>query len=210
MRYKVEERVAYSMSGLARVIDEVAEKIVERLESSFQELSGKVKKLIENEREETLKIVNEMVEQADKRSEMIRSRILSLTQVKIRGRKLEQLEECVDEVIKEVLKVVREKASEGELDGHLEKMLEEAVDIVNARKVKVYTNTLLREKLKKFSEKVSRERGVEVTIMEEPAETVFGVVVKSIDDLVSYDNTVEARLERMKPQIRKVVATLLS
>ncbi|MEM3819796.1 MAG: V-type ATP synthase subunit E family protein, partial [Nitrososphaerota archaeon] len=134
----------------------------------------------------------------------------SLSQVKIRGRKLEQLEECVDEVIKEVLKVVREKASRGELDEYLEKMLEEAVDIVNARKVKAYTNTLLREKLKKFSEKVLSERGIEVTIQEEPVETVFGVIVKSIDDLVSYDNTVEARLEKMKPQIRKAVATLIS
>ncbi|MEM3397886.1 MAG: V-type ATP synthase subunit E family protein [Nitrososphaerota archaeon] len=198
------------MSGLARVIDEVAEKIIERIESSFQELSGEVRKLIENERGETLKIVDEMVEQADKRSEMIKSRVLSLSQVKIRGRKLEQLEECVDEVIKEVLKVVREKASRGELDEYLEKMLEEAVDIVNARKVKAYTNTLLREKLKKFSEKVLSERGIEVTIQEEPVETVFGVIVKSIDDLVSYDNTVEARLEKMKPQIRKAVATLIS
>ncbi|MEM1583836.1 MAG: V-type ATP synthase subunit E family protein [Nitrososphaerota archaeon] len=198
------------MSGLARVIDEVAEKIIERIESSFQELSGEVRKLIENERGETLKIVDEMVEQADKRSEMIKSRVLSLSQVKIRGRKLEQLEECVDEVIKEVLKVIREKASRGELDEYLEKMLEEAVDIVNARKVKAYTNTLLREKLKKFSEKVLSERGIEVTIQEEPVETVFGVIVKSIDDLVSYDNTVEARLEKMKPQIRKAVATLIS
>lgn len=198
------------MSGLARVIDEVAEKIVEKLESSFQELSEEVKKLIENEREETLKIVNEMVQQADKRSEMIKSRILSLTQVKIRGKKLEQLEECIDEVTKKMLEVIGEKASRGELDGYLEKILEEAVEVVNVKKVKVYTNMLLRERLKKASEKVFVEKGVEITIVDEPVETIFGVIVKSMDDLVSYDNRIEARLERMKPQIKKAVATLLS
>lgn len=198
------------MSGLAKIIDEVAEKIVERLEYSFHELSEEVKKLAEREREETLKIIDEMVEQADKRSEMTKSRILSLTQVKIRGKKLEQLEECVDEVIKKVLEIVGDKASRGELDEYLEKMLEEAVDIVNVKKVKAYTSTLLIERLKKASEKVSRKKNVEITVVDEPVETVFGVVVKSVDDLVSYDNKIESRIERMKPQIRRAVATILS
>jgi len=198
------------MHGLAKVVDEVAEKIVESLDSSFQELSRDVKKIVERELEETLKIVNEMVEQAEKRGEMIKSRIQSLTQVKIRGKKLEQLEECVDEVIKRVLEIIEEKAGRGELDRYLEKMLEEAIDIVNVRKVKVYTSEYLRESLRRISENVFRKKNIEITIIDEPVETVFGVIVKSVDDSISFDNRIETKLERIKPQIRKTVATLIS
>lgn len=198
------------MHGLAKVVDEVAEKIVESLDSSFQELSREVGKIVEREREETLRIVDEMIEQAEKRSEMTKSRIHSLTQVKIRGKKLEQLEECVDEVIKKVLEIIEEKAGRGELDRHLEKMLEEAIDIVNVKKVKVYTNEYLRESLRRVSENVSRKKNIEITILDEPVETVFGVIVKSIDGSITFDNRIETKLNRIKPQIRKTVATYIS
>ncbi len=198
------------MNGLAKVVDEVAEKIVESLDSSFQELSREVGKIVEREREETLRLVDEMIEQAEKRSEIIKSRIHSLTQVKIRGKKLEQLEECVDEVIKKVLEIIEKKAGRGELDKHLEKMLEEAIDIVNVKKVKVYTNQHLRESLRRVSENVSRKKNIEITILDEPVETVFGVIVKSIDGSITFDNRIETKLDRIKPQIRKTVATHIS
>jgi V/A-type H+-transporting ATPase subunit E len=204
------ERVILVMHGLAKVVDEVAGKIIESLDSSFQELSGDVRKIIERELEETLRIVDEMVEQAEKKSEMIKSRIQSLTQVKIRGKKLEQIEECVDELIRKVLELVGEKAVRRELDKYLEKILEEAIDIVNVRNVKVYTNEHLRESLRRISENLSRKKNIEITIMDEPVETVFGVIVKSIDGSISFDNRIETKLERIKPQIRKTVATLIS
>lgn len=196
-------------SGLARVVDEVTEKIIESLESSFQELSIEVKKIIEREREETLRIVDEAVEQAERRSGMMRSRTLSLTQVRIRGKRLEELEKCVEEVNLKVLETVKEKSSRNELDVYLEKMLEEAVDVVGVSRVKAYTNPLLVENLKKASEKISREKNVEITVLDEPVETVFGVVVRSYDDSISYDNRIETKLERLKPYIRKMVASIL-
>lgn len=199
-----------SLTGLAKVVNEVAEKIIDNLESSFQELSAEIKKIIEREREETSRIVDEIVEQAERRSEMIKSRTLSLTQVRIRGRKLEELEKCVEEVIKKVLETVKEKSSRHELDVYLEKMLEEAVDIVGVGKVKAYTNSSLLENLKKASVNISRKKNVEITVMDEPVDTVFGVVVRSYDDSVSYDNRIETKLERLKPYIRKSVASLLS
>ncbi len=199
-----------SLTGLAKVVNEVAEKIIDNLESSFQELSTEIKKIIEREREETSRIVDEIVEQADRRSEMIRSRTLSLTQVRIRGRKLEELEKCVEEVISRVLETVKEKSSRNELDAYLEKMLEEAVDIIGVGKVKAYTNPSLLESLKKASVKISKKKNIEITVLDEPVDTVFGVVVRSHDDSVSYDNRIETKLERLKPYIRRNVASLLS
>jgi hypothetical protein len=60
-------------------------------------------------------------------------------------------------------------------------MLEEAIDIVNVKKVKVYTNEYLRESLRRVSENVSRKKNIEITILDEPVETVFGIIVKNIN-----------------------------
>jgi len=81
----------------------------------------------------------------------------------------------VDSTLKNIWAMLRE------LDKHLEKMLEEAIDIVNVRKVKVYTNEYLRESLRRVSENVSRKKNIEITILDEPVETVFGIIVKNIN-----------------------------
>ncbi len=93
---------------------------------------------------------------------------------------------------------------------YLEKMLEEAVDIVGVGKVKAYTNPSLLESLRIASMNISRKKNVEITVMDDPVDTVFGVVVRSYDDSVSYDNRIETKLERLKPYIRRSVASLLS
>jgi len=81
----------------------------------------------------------------------------------------------VDSTLKNIWAMLRE------LDKHLEKMLEEAIDIVNVKKVKVYTNEYLRESLRRVSENVSRKKNIEITILDEPVETVFGIIVKNIN-----------------------------
>lgn len=198
-----------SFHGLTKVIDEVAEKVIGDLESSFQEILRDVEALISREREETLKTVEEMVETFEKKSEMIRSRILSLTQVKVKGRKLEILEECAGRIIERALEVISEKAKRGELDEQLKKMLEEAVDVVNAKHVKVYTSALLKENLKRVVKNML-SRDVEIVIEDEPVKTTFGVIVKSMDGSISYDNRIETRLERLRPEIKKTIAMLIS
>jgi vacuolar-type H+-ATPase subunit E/Vma4 len=55
-----------------------------------------------------------------------------------------------------------------------------------------------------------KSRFIEITILDEPVETVFGIIVKSMDGSISFDNRIETKLERIKPQIRKTVATFIS
>ncbi|MEN2974960.1 MAG: V-type ATP synthase subunit E family protein [Candidatus Caldarchaeales archaeon] len=193
--------------GLEKVIDEVVEKVIVDLESSFQELSRDVETLVRREREETLKTIDQMIEAFEKKSEMVRSRALSLGQVKSRGKKLEALEECVRRVVEKTLETISVKARRGELDKYLEKMLREAIEIVNVKQVRVYTSAHLREALKKIVEKIS---DINVIVEDEPVETVFGVVVKSIDGSISYDNRIESKLERLRPEVKKTIATLIS
>lgn len=195
--------------GLTKIIDEVVDKVLVDLEKSFQEILRDVEALIKKEREETLRSAEEIVETFEKRSEMMKSRISSLTQVKVRGRKLEVLEECVNKVVERTLEVISEKAERGELDEQLEKMLKEAMDIVNVKRLKVYTSLKLRERLRTVIKNLPM-KDVDIVVEDEPVETVFGIIVKSSDGSISYDNRIETKLERLRPEIKKTVALLIS
>ncbi|MCS7126441.1 MAG: V-type ATP synthase subunit E family protein [Aigarchaeota archaeon] len=195
--------------GLTKIIDEVVDKVLVDLEKSFQEILRDVEALIKKEREETLRSAEEIVETFEKRSEMMKSRISSLTQVKVRGRKLEVLEECVNKVVERTLEVISEKAERGELDEQLEKMLKEAMDIVNVKRLKVYTSLRLRERLRTVIKNLPM-KDVDIVVEDEPVETVFGIIVKSSDGSISYDNRIETKLERLRPEIKKTVALLIS
>jgi len=196
--------------SLERIIREVAEKTTEELESSFSRFIEDLRERVGREREEVSKTVVSFLEDLEKKSSMIRSRILSLTQVKIRGMKLETIERCVENVIRKMLEEIDIKARRGELNNVLEKMLEEAVEIVGGNHVKIYTNTFLKDSLKKISENVSSKKNIKIEVRDEPVETVFGLVARSLDDSISYDNRIEVRIERLKPAIRKIVASMLT
>lgn len=196
-----------SARGLSKVVDEVVEKAIEELESSFEHTVREVESTVRRVREETLKAVDDMIDSFEKRSETTRSRIMSLTQVKIRGKRLQILEEYTEKVVEAALRLIAEKAERGELDSHMERMLREAVEVVKARQVKVYTSIKLRERLRKIVERMKFEN-VDVHVEDEPVETVFGLVVKSADGSVNYDNRIEARLARLRPEIKRVIADL--
>lgn len=196
--------------SLEKIIREVAEKTTEELESSFSRFIEELRERVEREREEVSKIVVALLEDLEKKSSTTRSRILSLTQVKIRGMKLEVIEKCVENVIGKMLEEIGVRARRGELNNVLEKMLEEAVETVGGNHIKIYTNSFLKDSVKKISENVSSKKNIRIEVRDEPVETVFGLVARSLDDSISYDNRIEVKIERLKPVIRKIVASMLT
>jgi V/A-type H+-transporting ATPase subunit E len=51
---------------------------------------------------------------------------------------------------------------------------------------------------------------VKLAFDDEPVDTIGGVVLTAADGSIKFDNTFEARLERMRPNLRKEVAGLLT
>jgi V/A-type H+-transporting ATPase subunit E len=49
-----------------------------------------------------------------------------------------------------------------------------------------------------------------ISLSEEPIATIGGIILTSPDGSVRFDNTFEARLERMRPDLRKGVAEILT
>jgi V/A-type H+-transporting ATPase subunit E len=81
-------------------------------------------------------------------------------------------------------------------------MIEEATKILGTSEITVSTNAkdkdVVQSTLSQFS-------GAELS--SDTIDCLGGVVVKSKDGAMTFDNTIDARIERLKPLIRKEIAS---
>jgi len=57
---------------------------------------------------------------------------------------------------------------------------------------------------------ISHDQNISLVRSDSRINTVGGVVVSSADGFVTFDNTYEARLDRIKPELRKQIAQFFS
>ncbi len=196
------------MRGLLRVLDEVAAEVLRECESIISRGLRDAEAIIEREKRSVLERAEALIYQAEREEETIRSRSRSLAEVRARGVALKTMEEYLDDVIRTVMERIRGEAEKGGLREDLKRLLIEAVEGIRLREVKAYTSKNLIPTLEEISEEVSKEKNVRINVAGE-ADTVFGVVVKSLDETITYDNRVEERLERLRSRIKREIASLL-
>jgi V/A-type H+/Na+-transporting ATPase subunit E len=52
-------------------------------------------------------------------------------------------------------------------------------------------------------------KNVRMTLSEQPINVIGGIRVRSVDGSTTYDNTLDSRIERFKPLIRKNIVQML-
>ncbi len=86
-------------------------------------------------------------------------------------------------------------------------LIQEGLDVIGPR-AKVQCSS---KDKRAVSSAIKRLGGkAKVSLDDEPIDTIGGVVLSTPDGAVRFDNTFEARLERMKPTLRKEVASILT
>jgi len=138
-----------------------------------------------------------------------RRRIIGSAELKARNLSLQVLEETVNRVFDESLKKMEDSSSMKNYGKSLKKFLEEGVDAIGVEEFTVVGRSADKDLLKKVSHEVEKEHNVTIKVASETLESRGGVQVKSSDGSVIYDNTIEARLERLKPLLRKQISEIL-
>lgn len=198
-----------SEKGFARVLDEVGREVIQECEEIINRGLRDAERMVEDRKASIMEKVSTIINSAARAKETIRSRSLSLAEVKARGIALQALEDYVSEVIQEALKTLRERSMKGELREELKKLIIESINAVGEKEVKIYTAKHLLNQVKEIVREVEQETETNITVEDEPVETVFGVVAKSVDESVSFDSRVETIAARIRSRIRQEIITLL-
>jgi V/A-type H+-transporting ATPase subunit E len=187
---------------LEKVSKEFETEVLTDLEAGRREALTKVEAV----RRETEEAVAKILETGAKQAESVKRQIIGAAELEARNAQLRSLERAVNETFGLATKQIAE-ASGALYQKAMGGLIQEGLDVIG-RRVRVRCASKDR---KVVSSAIRRLRTkAKVSLDEEPIETAGGVVLTTPDGSVRFDNTFEARLERMKPSLRKEVAAILT
>jgi V/A-type H+-transporting ATPase subunit E len=137
-----------------------------------------------------------------KEAEKIEKQIVGSADIEARNKQLMALEEAVGNVFSKALEQIANTERGGDYSNLIKTMVEEATQILGTSEIIVSTNAkdkdVVQSTLSQFS-------GAELS--PDTIDCLGGIVVKSKDGAMTFDNTIDARIERLKPLIRKEIAS---
>ncbi|MDC0605496.1 V-type ATP synthase subunit E [Nitrosopumilus sp.] len=144
------------------------------------------------------KIISDGKKEADK----IEKQIVGGSDIEARNKQLLALEAAVDRVFTTALEQITNSDRNSDYANLIKTLLEESTKILGTTEVKVFTNAkdkdVVQSSLSSFS-------GSELS--SETIDCIGGVKIQSKDGAMKFDNTIDAKIERLKPLIRKEIAS---
>jgi V/A-type H+/Na+-transporting ATPase subunit E len=161
---------------------------------------------IEAVRKETTEAVGRILETSEKQAESVKRQIIGAAELDARNAKLRSLEKAVNEAFDLATKQIS-AVSGASQEKALASLIEEGLEIIGSR-VKVSCASKDRKAVAAAIKKLGIR--AKLSLDEGDVDTMGGVILTTPDGTVRFDNTFEARLERMRPTLRKAVAAILT
>ena len=187
---------------LQKVAGEFEKEVVADIEAGRKETLDR----IEASRKETAEAVAKILETGVKQAESARRQIIGAAELEVRNAQLRSLEKAVNEAFEAAMR----EASEVEGMTHekaLARLIQEGLDVIGPR---ARVQFAAKDKKTAAGAVKRLDARAKVTVEDEPTEALGGVVLTTPDGSIRFDNTFEARLERMRADLRKEVAAVLT
>ncbi len=188
--------------ALERTIDKILGQTESQILSSLSDSLSESQKTLENSRPKLEQEFDKIITEGKKEADKLQKQIIGSSDLEARNKQLLLVQESVEKVFNKAIDQIKNSARDANYSKLISKLLEDSTKILGTTKVTVFTNSkdkeIVKSELAKFS-------GAELS--NETIDCLGGVQVKSKDGSMTFDNTIDARIERMKPLIRKEVAT---
>jgi len=186
---------------LEKVSREFETEVLADLDSGRSETLAKIEAM----RKETTEAVGKILETSEKQAESVKRQIIGAAELEVRNAQLRSLEKVVNEAFDLATKQVSQESGASR-EKALASLIQEGLDVIGPRaKVSCASKDRLAVSsvIRKFGSKAK------ISLDDSEVETMGGVILTTPDGTVRFDNTFEARLERMRPTLRKAVAGIL-
>ncbi len=181
-----------------KILNQTQVEILTSLKNSFDEsieTLSKSQSSLEQEYDKT-------IDEGRKESEKIEKQIVGSSDLESRNKQLLLVEESVEKVFDKAIEKIKAANRDENYSKLLTLLLDESTEALGTTEVMVYTNSKDQEVVKKLLSKYSGSELSSDTI-----DCLGGVEIKSKDGSMSFNNTINARINRMKPLIRKEIAS---
>lgn len=190
-----------SNSALETTIDKILKNtekdILSNIKSGLDDSQQNLDDAIPRLESEYDKIISDGKKEADK----IEKQITGSSDIEARNKQLMLLEGAVDKVFSAALDQITNADRSGDYSNLIKTLISEATQILGTSEISISTNTKDKDVVQST---LSQFPGTELS--SETIDCLGGIKAKSKDGTMTFDNTIDARIERLKPLIRKEIA----
>ena len=183
---------------ISKILEQTEKSVISNVESALNESLKTLDDSVPKLEQEYDKIIADGKKEADK----IEKQIMGSADIEARNKQLMALEDAVSKVFSKALEKIANADRSGDYSNLIKTMIEEATKILGTSEITVFTNAKDKDVVQSTLSQFSGAKLSSDTI-----DCLGGIVVKSKDGAMTFDNTIDARIERLKPLIRKEIAS---
>lgn len=186
LEHTIDKILSQTESNILSSLDSGLEESRQKLDNSTKILEQEYDQIISNGRKEADKIEKQIVGSSD---------------LEARNKQLTTVEESIDKVFTKAIGEIANADRSGDYSNLIKSLLDESTKNLGTTEVVVFTNSKDKDIVQST---LSQYPGAELS--PETIDCLGGVKAKSKDGAMTFDNTIDAKIERLKPLIRKDIA----
>ena len=199
-----------SSSALERTINKVISQaeadFITQIDSSFQE---SLKNLAAS-RTKLEAEYNRILEGARKQGDNLKRQIVGSSRLSARNRQLVLIESAVNDTFEKAKTILASSKRENSYRLLMRKILKDSVMMIDSDEVIVECNKNDIELVEQaISDSFKDNNKIKIKMSDHPLNAIGGIRLTSADGSMTFDNTLDSRIERLKPLIRKNIAQML-
>ena len=201
-----------SSSALEHMIDKVLvqkeAELISQIDSAYQESLDN----LESSRSKLEAERTRIVEAARKQSENLKRQIVGSARLASRNQELLTIENAVNKAFEEAKKKLQASRDTDSYKNLLKQMVEESISAVGGSNAVIIESNkndaeIVRKAVSELRDSGKVQQQAEVS--DQHIDVLGGIRIKSSGGTMTYDNTLDSRIERLKPLIRKNIAQML-
>ena len=189
-------------SALERTVEKILQNTEQQIVSSLKEALKSSQSMLVNSQASLEQEYDKILAEGKKEAEKLEKQIIGNADLDSRNKQLLLVEESIEKVFEKTIKKLQDTDRNNEYSKLISTLLQESIDAIGTSDIIVQTNSkdksVVQSSLSKFPG---------ATLSSDLIECLGGIKVQSKDGTMKFDNTIDARLDRLKPLIRKDIAS---
>lgn len=189
-------------SALEGTVEKILQNTEQQIVSSLKEALKSSQSILTNSQVSLEQEYDKILAEGKKEAEKLEKQIVGNADLDSRNKQLLLVEESIEKVFEKAIKKLQDTDRNNEYSKLISTLLQESIDAIGTSDIIVQTNSkdksVVQSSLSKFPG---------ATLSSDLIECLGGIKVQSKDGTMKFDNTIDARLDRLKPLIRKDIAS---
>jgi len=200
-----------SSTSLERTIDKVLSQaeseFVSQIDSAFEQAKNDLKA----SRTKLQGEYEAIIESAKKQAENLKRQIIGSSRLNARNKELLLIESAINEIFEKAKERLQSRPDEKSYKELIRKMIEDSISKLESTEIIIECNKNDYELVRKVILDLSGNKNnkTKLTLSKKPIDIAGGIRARSDDGTMTLDNSMESRIERLKPLIRKEIVQLL-